>query len=225
MGLENRAVSGAKRSLILAFSASSAVGVGLAASGCPSSTTTLPYAPITAIEIVSSSLVAGYGCGTADSQVFKYLAIVSQPGDPVCNVFDCFAPQGVFENLLPDAGLQPDGALPTVTLKIFAYNARSYAMQQGTLQGPAIIDGGLCPALADGGGAPGAQWTTTCTATPVQGIPVLAVCPPLEPVAPADAGADAPEAAPEASPEAAPEAAPAAAPEAGLEASTNSGGG
>jgi hypothetical protein len=161
----------------------------------------LAYTPITAIEILSSSLVAGYGCGPADNQVYKYLAVVWQPGDParaVCNVFDCFTPQGVFENLLPDGGLQPDGSPQEFTLKIFAFNRAAYLQQQGTLQGPAI-DGGLCPALADGGGAPGAQWTTTCTATPVQGIPVLAVCPPLEPTAQgADAAVDGQEAGPEA---------------------------
>ena len=110
--------------------------VALTAGGaCTSSTTTLPYTPITGIIIRSQSLVAGYGCGTADGgpgQVYRYAAVLTQaPADggadasgssgplPLTNVFDCFT-DGVFENLPTTGG-------STFDLTIYAYTAAAYA--------------------------------------------------------------------------------------------------
>jgi hypothetical protein len=170
--------------------------VALAASGaCTSSTTTLPYTPITGIIIRSQSLVAGYGCGTADGgpgQVYRYAAVLTYaPADggadasaslTLTNVFDCFA-DGVFENLPTTGG-------STFELTIYAYTAAAYAdarlpVSLGCSPGQPP-DAAFC---AQGSSAmtaaevAAATWTTRCTGTQQAGAPVLASCDPLEPVA------------------------------------------
>ncbi len=162
---------------------------------CPTTNTTTPYTPITGIRIVSSSLVAGHGCGTARGQVYKYAALVSYAvdgaptGAPVyAGVFDCFT-DGLFENLLNDAGNQD------YAIQIYAWD---YAELPQDLKPPCppTVPGkaDTCPAdnpspvLAD---AQSAQWSTTCTATPQAGITVLAVCAPLAGPGAGDAGGDA----------------------------------
>jgi hypothetical protein len=154
--------------------------------GCPSTATTTGYTPITGIVIRSSALVAGYGCGTGPSQVYRYAAIVYFAADGgaqatlVANVFDCFT-DGVFENL-PVA----DGGGQDFIVSIRAYNFASFPRELQCLP-----TGGPCAAqdpmtlLAD---AARATWATTCAATQQQGIPVLAVC---QPLAPQEAGTDA----------------------------------
>jgi hypothetical protein len=157
--------------------------------GCPSTATTTGYTPITGIVILSSALVAGYGCGTGPGQIYRYAAIVyfATDGGPqapplATNVFDCFT-DGVFENLpVSDSGSQD------FIVAIQAYNRGTFPPE---LACPA--DGGPCAArdptartlLAD---ATRATWASTCTATQQQGIPVLAVC---QPLVPQDAGANA----------------------------------
>jgi hypothetical protein len=166
--------------------AAALTGAACVLTGCPSSATTTGYTPITGIVIRSSALVAGYGCGTGPSQVYRYGAIVyfaTEAGAQatlVANVFDCFT-DGVFENL-PVA----DGGGQDFIVSIRAYNFASFPPE---LQ--CAPTGGQCPAqdpttlLAD---AARATWATTCAATQQQGIPVLAVC---QPLAPQDVGADA----------------------------------
>jgi hypothetical protein len=44
---------------------------------CSTTTATTAYTPITGIEIKSAALVAGFGCGTGDTQVYRYAAVVS----------------------------------------------------------------------------------------------------------------------------------------------------
>ncbi|HLK37133.1 MAG TPA: hypothetical protein VKU41_10315 [Polyangiaceae bacterium] len=165
-----------------------AVGVAAGVAGCPSSSTATGYTPITGIEILSSSLVAGYGCGEGPGQVYRYAAIVSYAADAggagalqVANVFDCFV-DGVFENLpASDSGSQ------SFAIAVQAYNRASFP---ASLNCPAA--GGPCNAQDPGkiqAAAAQATWTTTCTATQQQGIPVLAVCGPLVPQASAEAGA------------------------------------
>ena len=165
-----------------------AVGMAAGVAGCPSSSTATGYTPITGIEILSSSLVAGYGCGEGPDQVYRYAAIVSYAADAggagalqVANVFDCFV-DGVFENLpASDSGSQ------SFAIAVQAYNRASF---------PASLNcgaaGGPCNAQDPGkiqAAAALATWTTTCTATQQQGIPVLAVCGPLVPQASAEGGA------------------------------------
>ena len=160
--------------------------------GCPSDTTATGYTPITGIEILSSSLVSGHGCGTGPGQVYRYAAVVSYAADaggaasdagqlPVANVFDCFV-DGVFESLpASSSGSQ------SFAITIFAYDRTSFP---ASLNCPPA--GGPCPAQdprAIGAVAGQATWTTTCTATQQQGIPVLAVCGPLLPPSVMEAGA------------------------------------
>lgn len=156
--------------------------------------------------IQSQALVAGFGCGQGDGQVFRYAAAVSfapaedggqdgadgeeagalveQNDVPLTNIFDCFV-DGVFENLpTSDAGSL------TFTVTIYAYDLKLYdeAGLPASLGCPPAPDGGLC--------TPGtlpltaaqkklAPWSTTCTATQQSGTPVIAVCGPLEAPAPA----------------------------------------
>ncbi|HEY5145248.1 MAG TPA: hypothetical protein VII82_00710 [Polyangiaceae bacterium] len=172
------------------FAAAVAIAPLAAMSGaCTSTTTTLPYTPITGIVILSRSLVAGYGCGTADAgpdEIYRYAAVLtSAPPDggtdasasqlPLTNIFDCFA-DGVFENL--------QGS--TFDLKIYAYKKASYdaaalPLSLGCTPGQSS-DASCTPAaqaLTPSQEA-AADWTTTCYATQQSGAPVLATCGPLE---------------------------------------------
>jgi hypothetical protein len=166
---------------------------------CQSSSTPLPYIPITGIVVPSAKIVAGYGCGTGPGQVYKYAVVVSEvgpdggPKSPISvGVFDCFA-DGVIENL--DAGSM------NYVLSIYAYNQAGYpTCLVGVCDPPdASYAGGPCfpaqgadPAMVAsvaGQFAAAAQWQTTCTASQQQGAPTSASCGPLEvPPAPADGG-------------------------------------
>jgi hypothetical protein len=162
---------------------------------CTSTTTTLPYTPITGIVILSGSLVAGYGCGTADAgpdQIYRYAAVLTYaPPDggtdaaasqafTLTNIFDCFA-DGVFENLPTVEG-------STFDLKIYAYKKATYDAAAlpptlGCTPGQSS-DASCTPssqALTSSQEA-AADWTTTCYATQQSGAPVLATCGPLEAV-------------------------------------------
>ncbi len=169
------------------------VAIACALTACPTTTVATGYTPITGIVIRSSALVAGYGCGTADDQVYRYAAVVSYAsadggadggvcsagtasGNPYwVDVFDCFT-DGVFENLP-----QSDTGVQSFDVKVYAFTKSGYD-GSGLPASLQCVDGGacpvqsLCPVLA---AAPEARWTTTCTATQQQGIPVLAVCGPL----------------------------------------------
>ncbi len=167
-----------------------------AIAACDTTTTTTAYTPITGILIRSSSLVEGFGCGTGPNQVYRYVATVdyanatmatpdggaaAQPsGAPWTNIFDCFT-DGVFENLPSSTtGSQ------AFVVSIFAYDTASYK------RAGLPVDLGCPPGMAGSAAvcvsppqrlsraaAQQALWTTTCSATQEQGIPVLAVCLPL----------------------------------------------
>jgi hypothetical protein len=162
------------------------------AGACTSTTTTLPYTPITGIVILSRTLVAGYGCGTADAgpdEIYRYAAVLryAQPDGGtdastmpplLTNVFDCFA-DGVFENLPTVEG-------STFDLKIYAYDKASYdaaALPASLGCTPGQSSDASCTpaslALTPSQEA-AADWTTTCYATQQSGAPVLATCAPLE---------------------------------------------
>lgn len=193
MKYASRACIGA-RSALAALVAPAAVVCALAA--CATTTTTAAYTPITGILIRSSALVAGFGCGTGPHQVYRYVAIVdyaradggaqrdaqAEPqtgGPPWTNVFDCFA-DGVFENL-PSSSTGSQA----FDVSIFAYDQASYdksglPSELGCL--PGLTAAAACPSTPEVIAAAvtaQAPWTTTCTATQQQGIPVLAVCSPL----------------------------------------------
>ena len=101
---------------------------------CTSDTTTLLTQPITGVTVQATSLLAGHGCGTGSSQVFKYAVVVngvdaltaSNNGIPLsqktynvfqaANLYDCFS-DGTFTNLQASNGL-------------FAYHLEVYAFDQ-----------------------------------------------------------------------------------------------
>jgi hypothetical protein len=173
----------------------------LAVPACQSSSTPLPYIPITGVVVPAARIVAGYGCGTGAGQVYKYAVVVSQaaadggPTSPISiGVFDCFA-DGVIENL--DAGSM------NYVLQVYAYNSAGYpsCLVGVCVPSDAGYAGGPCYPTRDspsglaslaGEFAAAAQWQTTCTASQQQGAPTSASCGPLElPPAPADGGATA----------------------------------
>ncbi len=157
-------------------------GAGLAGlAGCPTTATTTLYTPITGLTIDSATLVAGLGCGTDPTQVYKYAVVVSLPGYqnppgatavlPTSAVFDCFG-NGQFANL-PTF----DGGDATYTLTVYAFNQATFP--------PALGNCDYTPADAACAGenpktvatyASIANWTTTCTATQVPGVTEVAVC-------------------------------------------------
>jgi hypothetical protein len=189
-------------------------GLGAAAAGafggCVATTSAVLYTPITGVVIESSQLVAGHGCGMGPDQVYAYVAVLADiyapdsgfkggtpfDGGIVSNspfqsiVVPCYS-DGILSNLQP-----PDGASFDFQVYIYAYNYESFPaalactpprptggcpgdILDATTAGPAT-DAGIPPRYPP-------NWTTTCTATEQEGIPVLADCNPLEPV---DAGSD-----------------------------------
>jgi len=159
-----------------AVTVASAWGIG----GCNSTSTAASYTPISGIEIQPSSLLQGLQCGTGANEVYRYVAVVwdEVDGGPygppkASNVFDCFT-TGVFENLPAS-----DGGSQEFFLQIFGFSKASLPAAL-TCPDELSVDGGVCPAqdtsLAAASTAP---WTTTCSATQQQGIPVLAVCQPF----------------------------------------------
>jgi len=175
-----------RKALLSSLAAPLAVVAACALAGCPGAATTTTYTPITGILIRSSSLVAGYGCGTAAGQVYQYAALLSYindggPPGPVeySGVFDCYS-DGLFSNLPAD-----DAGSLSFNVTIVAWNQASFP---AALQcDPADSDQGeagftTCPGdtpdtVANDEGIP--NWITNCTATQQSGISVIAVCAPL----------------------------------------------
>ncbi|HEY5243975.1 MAG TPA: hypothetical protein VIJ22_20980 [Polyangiaceae bacterium] len=157
--------------------------------GCPAAATTTAYTPITGILIRSSSLVAGYGCGTGDDQVFQYGAFLSYVDDVdagthgpavYSGVFDCYS-DGIFSNLPTD-----DAGSLNFSLTIVAWNQTSFPVTTLSCDPSSVGEAGFttCPGdspdtLVNNEGTP--NWLTTCTATQESGVSVLAVCAPLTP--------------------------------------------
>jgi hypothetical protein len=161
--------------------------------GCPNTTAASLYNPITGIEIDSSLLIQGLGCGTAPGQLYKYKAIVyedgfdaSQPagsGLPVSGVFDCFS-DAQFSNLPT-----PDGGNVNYVVQIYAYDAQSFPPELGACVNlPTEAAPPPCPAENPTNVtaySTQATWTTTCSVTEIQGVSGVANCSPLVPT---DAG-------------------------------------
>ncbi|MGO9833657.1 MAG: hypothetical protein ACLP1X_05530 [Polyangiaceae bacterium] len=169
-----------------AFSLAASFVAVLGSAGCNSTSTATSYTPITGIEILPSSLLQGLQCGMGVDEVYRYVVVVwrDEEGGPLeqpiaSNVFDCFT-TGLFENLPAS-----DGGSEEFFLRIFAYNYGSLP-PSFACPGALSADGGVCSAQTDASlvEAGSATWTTTCTATQQQGIPVLAVCAPLVPLQP-----------------------------------------
>jgi hypothetical protein len=174
-----------RKALISSLTATLAVAAACVLAGCPAAATTPAYYPITGIVVRSSSLVAGYGCGTGDGQVYKYAALLSYTDDggppgPVVysGIFDCYS-DGIFSNLPGD-----DAGSLSFDLTIIAWNQASFPTAALSCDPSDVGDGGFttCPGdspatVASNEGTP--NWITNCTATQQFGASVLAVCAPL----------------------------------------------
>jgi len=171
-------LAGASGLLAALAGITSVVGVA-----CTTDTDSGAITPITGIAIRADSLVQGFGCGTAPTQIYKYAAVVTYAVDagPVCTeagaastftgLFDCFA-DGVFPNLPACAtGSQ------SFQLDVYAYNQADYAAADANGQLESEVTGD--PATFAQLVASTATWTTTCEATQQANVEVLAVCAPL----------------------------------------------
>lgn len=175
------------RALSLGSSWAAVIAAALGAAGCNSASNPESYTPITGIEIEPSSLLQGLQCGTGPNDLYQYVAVVWDDvnGGPsaqplASNVFDCFA-TGVFENLPTE-----DGGPKEYFLRIFGYSQASLPANL-MCPGGLALGGGVCPAEdASFAAESKAQWVTTCNATQQPGVPVIAVCQPLEPVGPVE---------------------------------------
>jgi hypothetical protein len=172
-------LAGASGLLAAAFAGLSSV----ANVACTTDTDAGGITPITGIAIRADSLEAGFGCGTAPSQIYKYAAVVTYAVDagPVCSeagtasvitgLFDCFA-DGVFPNLPAcSTGSQ------SFQLNVYAYNQATYAaVDTGSVLENDVVGNPIAFAQLV---ASTATWTTTCEATQQANVEVLAVCAPL----------------------------------------------
>ncbi len=171
-------LAGATGFLVALAGITSVVGVA-----CTTDTDAGSITPITGIAIRADSLVAGFGCGTAPGQIYKYAAVVTYAVDagPVCaeagtadvftGLFDCYA-DGVFPNLPAcSTGSQ------AFQLDVYAYNQATYAAADtnGQLESEALNNPAAFAQLV----AATATWTTTCEATQQANVEILAVCAPL----------------------------------------------
>ncbi|WP_394821092.1 hypothetical protein [Pendulispora albinea] len=149
------------------------------------------YYPTRGIQVRADSITQGKGCGTAPTQVYKYVAVVSDADGMVraASLNDCFA-DAVFQQLAPSA----DGGFYNFYVDVYAFNAADYAKPQR-----ALADGGAGGTVADvvaeiatGDGAADHRgdrhwagrtlkltWETDCAAVQEAGVEVIAVCKPL----------------------------------------------
>jgi hypothetical protein len=158
--------------------------VAALSSACVTDTTATGVTPIPGIVVRSDALTAGHGCGTADGQVYKYLAVLT-PDAPdgtftgikqitskgvtgqQSGLYDCYA-DATFGNLLTN---QVD-----FHLAIFAFDAKAYAASATDINkfvaGSTDVNGATLAGQA--------TTTTECTAQSQASIDVLAVCDPLQ---------------------------------------------
>lgn len=203
----SRTVSFGSRTGIVVVAVATALGVaiggGAAASAC-TTTTAVNAALVAGIAINTSLLLGGnnLGCGTAEGEVYKYVAVAINDSRQIggAGVVDCYA-NGVFGNL-PGT----DAGSLDFALWIYAYNEQDWnaANANGAVMSAVSLlngvyqpDGSFVPVpvsvVPDGGtsqsGYPAAlstlcltkaTWVTTCTAASQPGVQILANCAPLQ---------------------------------------------
>lgn len=182
------------RRFLLAFAGFVACACTVSFLACSDAGSTAGVPPITGIVVRAETLTTGRGCGTRGDQVFRYAAIVygydgtdnanNLTVPRAANVFDCFT-DGTFVQLTP-----VNGRLD-FRVDVFVYNEQAYLAQK------AVVDSASAPEppppdpdAAAPPPAPAAAvkqaleaslptWSTTCTASQLQDVQVLAVCDPL----------------------------------------------
>jgi hypothetical protein len=164
----------------------------LAAAGCSASSSTLAYTPYTGVDVLSSGVTAGVGCGEQGDQVFRYVVLLSDPSNAVspsltplpdgappvwASVFSCFT-NGAFASITTS----PSGG-PVVEGWIYAYDLADFQAAQATVPALACPDPTCLLTLDDVRAMlqTRSTYTTTCTATPESGDHVLSACTALRP--------------------------------------------
>jgi hypothetical protein len=195
--------------VLLPLAAIAAVG-GRALAGCGSTVTQSVFSPVTGVVVRSADLVGKIGCGMGPDQVYKYVVVAAyaaSPGVPITSeVVPCYA-DGVLSGLAAsdagadfDAGIEPYG----FKLYIYAYTYQDIADydqgatpkvfecagQNGVVSCPGDDPDATALPVAPGGQSNATvlprfvpTWSTTCTAVEQLGIPALATCDPLTPLA------------------------------------------
>lgn len=141
----------------------------MAVAACSGTTdTSSTVSPVTEVIVRADALLLGHGCGTSDSQVFKYTVTIFDAGNVPSGsgAYGCFA-DATFANLTGSAS-----AAYTFTLRIQAFNQVTYAAHEAAItDAVARKDADALDALA--------TWKTACSATQQPNVQVLAVCDPL----------------------------------------------
>jgi hypothetical protein len=151
--------------------------VALSAAACGSTAATTAYTPQTGVVVRSEALTTGIGCGTGDTQVFKFVAVAVSAGNvaAAAGVYDCFA-DGVLVNLQP-APLADGSYSLDFTVRIYAFNQAAYTASQAKITADVAQPNTAGGIFAAGAFATlGATYTTSCTATQQADIQVVAVC-------------------------------------------------
>jgi hypothetical protein len=141
---------------------------------CSSSAATTTFIPQTGIVVRAETLTSGVGCGTAATQIWKYVAVAVNDADGTAiagSAYDCFA-DAVLVNL--PASLDGGGA--TFTVHVYAYDLTAFDAASATISTALAripdVSTKVLPDLATS--AP--TYTTTCTVTEFANIQAVASC-------------------------------------------------
>jgi len=132
------------------------------------SNTVSTFSPVTTVEVDSTTLFDGFGCGDTADVPYKYVATIYPFGSSTplfITTADCFA-NAVFEDLPTGATGAGDFTLTVDVFDLPGWNAH---------QDLDFGDPGNEPFIR---GA--ANWTSNCTAHQTSNIQSLAVCDPLQ---------------------------------------------
>lgn len=171
------------------FSASCAAFAGLVA--CTSTTSSTTVATITGVVVRAETLTRGRGCGRDPSQVLKMAAVVYGYDDtaktltvPVAaNAYDCFT-DATFVNLPISPGGNAD-----FRIDVLLYDEASYDAHKDVVDGANAGETESATRVAASLATTNPTWTTTCHATQLDGVQVLAACDPVTSGSSADGGA------------------------------------
>ena len=157
-------------------------GLASAFIACDSTDDSPLVAPITGVTVQAETLIAGHGCGTDPTQVFKYVVVVygadaltandnsiplsmkSYTVFQAANIYDCFS-DGTFTNLVASNGLF------SYRLDVIAFNQTAYVAAGGDALTALMLDLQTAKSnedgdIADGGtGAAGSTQITNDLAT------------------------------------------------------------
>jgi hypothetical protein len=162
--------------------------VGMA---CGSTTPGDAVQPLTGVTLRAEALTAGRGCGTGDTQLFKYAVVVQGPsGYLASNLYDCFA-DGTFVSLPQIL------ATEEYRLNVFAYSRAAFTAAGDDAIGIILrrMNANRALLAADAGGqaerkaieddlqllrTTNPTYSTNCKASQLSFVQTLAVCQPVK---------------------------------------------